>query len=48
MPVLDGDTPDTLAHRVFTEECEAYPEAINLFATGRLQIVGRAVRILPA
>ena len=25
-PVLPGDTPDTLAARVFAEECEAYPE----------------------
>lgn len=29
-PVLPGDTPDTLAARVFTEECKAYPEALRL------------------
>lgn len=29
-PVLPGDTPDTLAARVFAEECIAYPEAIGL------------------
>ena len=28
-PVLPGDTPDTLAARVFAQECEAYPEAIK-------------------
>jgi phosphoribosylglycinamide formyltransferase-1 len=28
-PVLDDDTPDTLQRRVFEQECEAYPEAIN-------------------
>lgn len=39
--VLDDDTPDTLARRVFEQECEAYPEAINLFAAGRLRIEGR-------
>jgi phosphoribosylglycinamide formyltransferase 1 len=34
VPVLDNDTPDTLAARVFEQECEAYPEAIKLFAAG--------------
>jgi formyltetrahydrofolate-dependent phosphoribosylglycinamide formyltransferase len=47
VPVLDNDTPDTLAARVFAEECEAYPEAIRLFAEGRLKLEGRRVRILP-
>jgi len=47
VPVLDDDTPDTLAARVFEKECEAYPEAIQLFAEGRLRIEGRRVRILP-
>jgi formyltetrahydrofolate-dependent phosphoribosylglycinamide formyltransferase len=46
-PVLDDDTPDTLADRVYAEECEAYPEAIRLFAAGRLRVEGRRVRILP-
>lgn len=45
VPVLDDDTPETLAARVFAQECEAYPEAIQLFAAGRLQIVGRRVRL---
>jgi phosphoribosylglycinamide formyltransferase-1 len=30
VPVLPGDTADTLAARVFAQECEAYPEAIEL------------------
>jgi formyltetrahydrofolate-dependent phosphoribosylglycinamide formyltransferase len=46
VPVLDDDTPDTLAARVFEQESEAYPEAIHLFAEGRLRIEGRRVRIL--
>lgn len=46
VPVLEDETPDTLAARVFQEECEAYPEAIRLFAEGRLKIDGRKVRIL--
>jgi formyltetrahydrofolate-dependent phosphoribosylglycinamide formyltransferase len=47
VPVLDEDTPDTLAARVFAQECEAYPEAVRLFAEGRLRLEGRRVRILP-
>jgi formyltetrahydrofolate-dependent phosphoribosylglycinamide formyltransferase len=46
VPVLDDDTPDTLAARVFEQECEAYPEAIRLFAEGRLRVEGRRVRVL--
>jgi folate-dependent phosphoribosylglycinamide formyltransferase PurN len=38
VPVLPGDTPHTLAVRVFEQECIAYPEAIRLFAEGRLRI----------
>jgi len=34
VPVLPGDTPETLAARVFAAECEAYPEAIHLLASG--------------
>lgn len=47
VPVRDEDTPDSLAARVFEQECEAYPEAIRLFAEGRLRIEGRKVRIVP-
>jgi formyltetrahydrofolate-dependent phosphoribosylglycinamide formyltransferase len=45
VPVLDDDTPDTLAARVFEAECEAYPEALRLIATGRATLDGRRVRI---
>ncbi len=44
-PVEDDDTPDTLAARVFEQECIAYPEAIRLFAEGRLQVEGNRVKI---
>lgn len=44
--VLDDDTPETVAARVFAEECIAYPEAIRLFAEGRLKIEGRRVRVV--
>ncbi len=45
VPVRDDDTPETLAARVFEQECEAYPEAIRLYAAGALEVVGRRVRI---
>jgi len=48
VPVLDDDTPESLAQRVFEAEKEAYPEAIRLFAQGRLVVTGRRVRILSA
>lgn len=34
--VKDDDTADTLAERVFREECIAYPQAIKLFAEGKI------------
>jgi len=47
-PVLDDDTAQTLAHRVFEEEKLAYPDAIRLFQQGRLKVEGRRVRISPS
>jgi phosphoribosylglycinamide formyltransferase 1 len=46
VPVLDHDTPTSLAERVAIEERQAYPEAIQLFAEGRLQIQERWVKII--
>jgi len=45
VPIEPGDTPDTLAARVFREECQAYPEAIRLYAEGKLHVDGDRVRI---
>ena len=44
--VMDDDTPETLAARVFEQEKIAYPDAIRLFQQGRLRIEGRRVRVL--
>jgi phosphoribosylglycinamide formyltransferase-1 len=44
VPVLDDDTPESLAARVFAAECETYPEALRLIAAGRVAIDGRRVR----
>jgi formyltetrahydrofolate-dependent phosphoribosylglycinamide formyltransferase len=45
-PVLEDDTADVLAHRVFEEEKIAYPEAVRLFQAGRLRVEGKRVRVL--
>lgn len=47
VPVLETDTPHTLAERVFAAECETYPEVIQWFADGRLRVEGGCVRIRP-
>ncbi len=46
-PVKDSDTPDTLAARVFEQECIAYPQAIAWFAEDRLQVDGNRVKVRP-
>ncbi len=45
VPVLEGDTADSLAARVMAVERRLVPEAIRLFAEGRLRIEGHRVRI---
>jgi len=45
VPVEEDDTPDRLAARVFTAECDAYPAAIRAIADGRVRIEGRQVRL---
>jgi len=45
VPVHDDDTPETLAGRVFEAECEAYPQAVQLIAEGRVRIEGNVTRI---
>jgi phosphoribosylglycinamide formyltransferase 1 len=46
VPVLDGDTEDSLSARILLEEHRLYPEAVRLFALGRLRIEGRRVRVV--
>lgn len=43
--VTTSDTPDDVAAKVFEQECEAYPEAIRLFAEGRLLVAGQTVHV---
>ncbi len=47
VPVHDDDTAESLAERVQAAERRLVPEAVRLFATSRLRIEGRRVRILP-
>ena len=44
VPVLPDDTVETLRARVFEQECEAFPEAINLFAAGKLDETAARMR----
>lgn len=43
VPVLPDDTGETLAARILEQEHRIYPRAIQLYAAGRLQIMGRRV-----
>ena len=40
VPIIAGDTPDTLATRVLVEEHRIYPEAVRLIASGRFRVDG--------
>ena len=46
--VEDGDDADSLAARVFEQECIAYPEAIRLFSENRLSVENGVIKILQA
>jgi phosphoribosylglycinamide formyltransferase-1 len=45
VPVLPDDTEARLSERILVEEHRLYPEAVRLFARGRLEIRGRRVHI---
>ena len=45
VPVHPDDTEETLSARILLEEHRLYPEAIRLFAEGRLTLAGRKVLI---
>jgi phosphoribosylglycinamide formyltransferase-1 len=46
VPVLQGDTEETLTARILDQEHIIYPEAVKLFVEGKLKIVGRTVGFL--
>ncbi len=43
VPVLDSDTPETLAARILVEEHRAYAEAVALIVSGNYRVEGRRV-----
>jgi len=43
VPVLDGDTEESLSTRVLQQEHQLYAEAVALVVTGRYEIIGRRV-----
>jgi phosphoribosylglycinamide formyltransferase 1 len=45
VPVYHHDTEETLSERILKLEHKIYPEAIRLFAEGKLRVDGRIVRI---
>ncbi len=47
VPVNEGDTVESLSARILKEEHRIYPEAIQLYAEGRLRVQDRQVKILP-
>ncbi len=47
VPVEDGDTEESLSHRILVHEHQIYPEALKLVCQNRVRVEGRRVRILP-
>ena len=45
VPVLETDTPADLSKRILEQEHEAFPEAVSLFCSDRLEVSGRKVKI---
>jgi phosphoribosylglycinamide formyltransferase-1 len=45
VPVFEGDDEQILSERILKEEHRIYPQAIQYYAEGRLEIIGRTVRV---
>lgn len=45
VPVLEGDTPDTLGARVLEQEHVIYPAALRLVSDGRARLAGNRVTV---
>ncbi|HLF86161.1 MAG TPA: phosphoribosylglycinamide formyltransferase [Nitrospiria bacterium] len=45
VPVLEGDTEESLSARILKEEHKLFPQAIKLYEEGRVSISGRRVAI---
>ena len=47
LPILEGDTVESLSARILEQEHRLYPQALQFMAEKRLHLEGRKVRILP-
>lgn len=45
VPVLDGDSEESLSARILEQEHLLYPQAIKLISDGRIEITGRRTKI---
>ena len=45
VPVMDSDDEETLSARILEQEHQLYPEAVRLFAEGRIKVQGRRVLV---
>jgi phosphoribosylglycinamide formyltransferase-1 len=45
IPVLDDDTEETLAARILKEEHRIYPQAIQFYSDGKIELNGRKVKV---
>jgi phosphoribosylglycinamide formyltransferase-1 len=47
VPVLQGDTEETLSERILQQEHLLYPKAVGLFAEGKIEVRGRTTQLKP-
>lgn len=45
VPVMEGDSEESLSARILEQEHELYPRAVELFCEGRIKVQGRRVSI---
>lgn len=45
VPILEGDSAETLSARILEQEHRIYPRAVQLYAEGRLRLEGRRVYV---
>jgi phosphoribosylglycinamide formyltransferase-1 len=47
VPVLEGDTEESLSARILKEEHKLFPYSIRLYEEGRISVSGRRIAINP-
>ena len=45
MKIRQEDSEESLSARILSEEHRAYPDAVRAFATGRITVDGRKVKL---